>query len=69
MCARRLKVRECPALKWTQRCSAPPIPPSYMSDEDQQAAFARVKKEARLTRYHGDCYIFAMLAMGFVDMW
>jgi myo-inositol-1(or 4)-monophosphatase len=37
-------------------------------DTDQQAAFARVKAQVRMTRYHGDCYIFAMLAMGFVDM-
>jgi myo-inositol-1(or 4)-monophosphatase len=36
--------------------------------EAQQAAFARVKARARLTRYHGDCYIFAMLAMGFIDV-
>ncbi len=27
-----------------------------------------VKAKARLTRYHGDCYIFAMLAMGFIDV-
>jgi myo-inositol-1(or 4)-monophosphatase len=35
---------------------------------EQQAAFDRVKAKARLTRYHGDCYIFAMLAMGFIDL-
>jgi myo-inositol-1(or 4)-monophosphatase len=36
--------------------------------EAQQVAFARVKAQARLTRYHGDCYLFAMLALGFVDL-
>lgn len=42
-------------------------PSVYMTD-DQQQAFARVKAKARMTRYHGDCYIFAMLAMGFIDV-
>ena len=60
-----IKVRECPDIKDAILCATDPS--SYMSPE-QQAAFARVKAAARLTRYHGDCYIFAMLAMGFVDM-
>jgi myo-inositol-1(or 4)-monophosphatase len=60
-----LKVRECPDLKDAILCATDPA--SYMS-QDQQDAFARVKAQARMTRYHGDCYIFAMLAMGFVDV-
>ena len=60
-----LKVRECESLKDATLCATDPS--AYMS-QDEQAAFARVKAEARLTRYHGDCYIFAMLAMGFVDL-
>ena len=35
---------------------------------DQQDAFARVKARARMTRFHGDCYIYALLAMGFIDV-
>ena len=31
-------------------------------------AFARVEEKARLTRYGGDCYLFAALALGFVDL-
>jgi myo-inositol-1(or 4)-monophosphatase len=60
-----LKVRQCPALKDAILCATDPS--AYMSQAEQEA-FARVKAEARLTRYHGDCYIFAMLAMGFVDV-
>ncbi|HSS14362.1 MAG TPA: histidinol-phosphatase [Rhizomicrobium sp.] len=60
-----MKVRECPALGDAILCATDPS--SYMS-QNQQAAFARVKAAVRMTRHHGDCYIFAMLAMGFVDM-
>ena len=60
-----MKVRECPSLGDAILCATDPS--SYMSP-DQQAAFARVKAAVRMTRHHGDCYIFAMLAMGFVDI-
>jgi myo-inositol-1(or 4)-monophosphatase len=60
-----LKVRECASLKDAILCATDPS--AYMT-EPQQAAFARVKAQARMTRYHGDCYLFAMLAMGFVDV-
>src|SRR5438874_713347 len=33
-----------------------------------RAIFARVKSAVRMTRYCGDCYLFAVLAMGFVDI-
>src|SRR6202000_1701112 len=42
-------------------------PSDYFSPGEQQG-FARVKAKARMTRYGGDCYIFAMLALGFVDV-
>ncbi|HEU4550230.1 MAG TPA: histidinol-phosphatase [Rhizomicrobium sp.] len=60
-----LKVRACDDISMAILCATDPS--SYMT-EAQQAAFARVKARARLTRYHGDCYIFAMLAMGFIDV-
>jgi myo-inositol-1(or 4)-monophosphatase len=60
-----LKVRACPDISEAVLCATDPS--DYMT-EAQQAAFARVKARARLTRYHGDCYLFAMLAMGFVDL-
>jgi histidinol-phosphatase len=60
-----LTVRACPDLGEAVLCSTDPS--AYM-DEAQQAGFAAVKSKARLTRYLGDCYIFAMLAMGFIDV-
>ncbi|HEY0267054.1 MAG TPA: histidinol-phosphatase [Rhizomicrobium sp.] len=60
-----LHVRACADIKDAILCATDPS--AYMSAE-QQAAFARVKAEARMTRYHGDCYLFALLAMGFVDI-
>jgi myo-inositol-1(or 4)-monophosphatase len=60
-----LRVRACAELKDAILCATDPS--AYMTAA-QQAAFDRVKAQARLTRYHGDCYIFAMLAMGFIDV-
>jgi myo-inositol-1(or 4)-monophosphatase len=34
----------------------------------ERDAFARLEEKAKLTRYGGDCYIYAMLAMGQVDL-
>ena len=42
-------------------------PGAYLSKE-QLAAFSRVDSAAKMTRYGGDCYLFAALALGFVDM-
>jgi myo-inositol-1(or 4)-monophosphatase len=60
-----LKVRACADVKEAVLCATDP---SACMTGPQQAAFDRVKARARLTRYHGDCYIFAMLAMGFIDV-
>jgi myo-inositol-1(or 4)-monophosphatase len=60
-----LNVRACADVKEAVLCATDPS--AYMT-QVQQAAFDRVKAQARLTRYHGDCYIFAMLAMGFIDV-
>jgi len=60
-----LKVRECASLKDAILCATDPG--AYFSPE-QQAGFARVKSQARMTRYCGDCYLFAALALGFVDI-
>jgi myo-inositol-1(or 4)-monophosphatase len=60
-----LHVRACAELKDAILCATDPS--AYMTPP-QVAAFERVKAKARLTRYHGDCYIFAMLAMGFIDL-
>jgi len=34
----------------------------------EQAGFAAISARARLTRYGGDCYNYAMLAMGLIDL-
>jgi myo-inositol-1(or 4)-monophosphatase len=60
-----LKVRECESLKDAILCATDPS--AYFSPQ-QQAAFARVKEKARMTRYAGDCYLFAALALGFIDI-
>jgi myo-inositol-1(or 4)-monophosphatase len=60
-----LKVRECAALKDAILCATDP---SQYFSLDQQAGFARVKSQVRMTRYAGDCYLFAALALGFIDI-
>ncbi|GAB4576604.1 MAG: histidinol-phosphatase [Rhodothalassiaceae bacterium] len=37
-------------------------------DEDEKAAFLRVARAVRLTRYGFDCYAYAVLALGFIDL-
>jgi len=59
-----IAVRACADVKDAVLCATDPS--AYMT-ESQVAGFECVKSRARLTRYHGDCYIFAMLAMGFID--
>ncbi len=41
--------------------------PRLFELEDRDA-FGRLEDKAKLTRYGGDCYIYAMLAMGQVDL-
>ena len=60
-----LKVRECAGLKDAILCATDPG--AYFS-QAQQAAFARVNSQVRMTRYGGDCYLFAALALGFIDI-
>ena len=60
-----LKVRECADMKDAILCATDPS--AYMT-APQIAAFERVKAAARMTRYAGDCYLFAVLALGFVDV-
>ena len=60
-----LKTRECAALKDATLCATDPS--AYFSQAEIDA-FTRVKVQTRMTRYGGDCYLFAALAMGFVDL-
>ncbi len=60
-----LRTRECAAVGEAILCATDPG--SYFT-QPQQAAFQRVRAAARMTRYCGDCYLFAALAMGFIDI-
>ncbi len=60
-----LKTRACGALKDAILCATDPG--AYFTQE-QQVGFRRVASAARMTRYGGDCYLFAALALGFVDL-
>ncbi len=41
--------------------------PNYFRGEEGDA-FRRLESQAKLSKYGGDCYIYGMLAMGFVDL-
>lgn len=41
--------------------------PDMFNDESSLAGFNRVKNAAAMTRYGGDCYAYALLAMGGID--
>lgn len=60
-----LKVRECADIKDAILCATDP---SVYFSAEQQAAFDRVRAASRMTRFGGDCYLFAALALGFVDI-
>jgi myo-inositol-1(or 4)-monophosphatase len=60
-----MRTRECAALSDAVLCATDPQ--DYFSAPELER-FARVKNKARMTRFGGDCYIFAALALGFVDL-
>ena len=60
-----LQTRACAVLSDAILCATDPS--DYFS-APEQASFARVKEKVRMTRYGGDCYLFAALALGFVDL-
>lgn len=60
-----LLARSCADLKDAIVCTTDPA--AYFS-AGQQASVQRVSKAARMMRYGGDCYLFAALALGFVDL-
>ena len=42
--------------------------PTMFDDPDERALFEAVRSRARLVRYGGDCYSYAQLALGHVDV-
>jgi myo-inositol-1(or 4)-monophosphatase len=61
----RLATRRCPILRDAVLASTHP---DIFAPGPEREAFTRVKTEAKLTRYGGDCYAYCMLAAGFVDV-
>src|SRR6185312_1898557 len=60
-----LEVRACASLSEAILCATDPG--AYFARE-QLSAFSRVDGATKMTRYGGDCYLFAALALGFVDI-
>jgi len=60
-----LHTRECAALADALICTTHPL--TYFDDE-QRTKFHRVERACRFSRYGGDCYSYALLAMGHVDL-
>lgn len=61
----KLNVRACAALTDAVICTTHPF--LHFKDEER-AQYFRVEKAARLSRYGGDCYAYALIALGFVDL-
>ena len=62
---RRLKTRACPALA---QAILTTTHPDLFATPGEAASFDRVSSRARMVRYGGDCYGYALLAAGFVDI-
>ncbi|MDA1076625.1 MAG: histidinol-phosphatase [Proteobacteria bacterium] len=60
-----MQVRKCPHLDQAVLASCGP---QYMKPGVEREAFARLESAAMMTRYGGDCYLYAMLAMGHLDV-
>lgn len=61
---RKLMTRACSSLAAATLMTTSP----HQFAGDSAAAFDRVAKDCRLTRYGGDCYAYCMLAAGHVDL-
>ncbi|HEY4112969.1 MAG TPA: histidinol-phosphatase [Rhizomicrobium sp.] len=60
-----LRVRECNSLSEAVLCAT--HPDAYFTPAET-AALKRVQGAVRMSRFGGDCYVFAALALGFVDV-
>jgi histidinol phosphatase-like enzyme (inositol monophosphatase family) len=60
-----LRVRACDSI---QNAVLASTGPQFLAAPAEQAGFAALQRQVRFTRYGGDCYLYCMLAMGFVDV-
>ena len=61
---RSLHTRACASLAEATLMTTSPM----LIEEADRAAYRRVEREVRLSRYGGDCYAYCALAAGFVDL-
>jgi myo-inositol-1(or 4)-monophosphatase len=61
---RNLRVRPCPALAEAVLFTTSPL----LMNAGDRDCFSRVEREAKLSRYGGDCYAYCMVAAGHVDL-
>jgi len=61
---RALTVRPCASLREAVLYTTSPL----LMDEPDRVAFGKVEKQARLSRYGGDCYAYCMVAAGQIDL-
>jgi myo-inositol-1(or 4)-monophosphatase len=61
---RALMVRPCAGLSDAMLFTTSPL----LMTAGDRAAFARVEKDVKLSRYGGDCYAYCMLAAGHIDL-
>jgi histidinol phosphatase-like enzyme (inositol monophosphatase family) len=63
--AKRIRTRACARLSDALMMTTSPDLFERGAEAD---GFARIKRDARMTRYGGDCYAYCLLAHGFVDL-
>lgn len=63
--ARLMRTRACESLASAVLMTTDP---QLFRIGDERTAFERLRSKVRLTRYGGDCYAYALLASGFVDV-
>lgn len=62
---RKLKTRDCDSLR---NAVLTTTHPDLLGPRSDAAAFERLTKKVRMTRYGGDCYGYCLLAAGYVDL-
>ncbi len=62
---RALRVRACETLNDAVLASTGP---QYFATAAELAGFNAVRETVQFTRFGGDCYLYCMLAMGFIDL-
>lgn len=62
---RLLQTRSCAGLEDAVLATTSP---RLFEVKEDLSGFKELEKRSKLTRYGGDCYIYAMLAMGYIDL-